>query len=126
MGKLITIGELSKKLGLIKSNKKGLSSHTLRYWEKEFKQIRPKMINKRRYYSSDQVKIIKFIKTLLKDNGMTIKGVKKVLSSNKKLDYSELHDLSAEYYKENIKNRIKVILDRIKKLKKTHGKKNTH
>ena len=92
MGKLITIGELSKKLGLIKSNKKGLSSHTLRYWEKEFKQIKPKMINKRRYYSSDQVKIIKFIKTLLKDNGMTIKGVKKVLSSNKKLDYSELHD----------------------------------
>tara|TARA_B100000123_G_scaffold166202_1_gene123071 strand:+ start:465 stop:845 length:381 start_codon:yes stop_codon:yes gene_type:complete len=126
MSKLITISELSKKLGLIKSNKNKSSNYILRYWEKEFKEIRPKLINKRRYYSSDQVSVIKFIKTLLKDNGMTIKGVKKILSLNKNLDYNELHGLSADYYKKNIKEKSKIILDKIKKLKKTYGKKNTH
>ena len=126
MGKFITISELSKELGLVKSNKYGLSYHTLRYWEKEFKQIKPKKINKRRYYSSDQVAIIKFIKILLKDKGMTIKGVKKVLNYDKKLDYNELYGLSEENYRKNIKYKIKVIFDRIKKLKKLHGKKNTH
>ena len=126
MSKYITISELSKKLGLIKSNKNKSSNYILRYWEKEFKEIRPKLINKRRYYSSEQVSVIKFIKTLLKDNGMTIKGVKKILSLNKKLDYNELHGLSADYYKKNIKDKSKIILDKIKKLKKTYGKKNTH
>ena len=126
MTKLITISELSKKLGLINSNKNKSSNHVLRYWEREFKQIKPKIINKRRYYSTDQVIIIKFIKTLLKDNGMTIKGVKKILSSNKELDYNKLHGLSADYYNIIIKDRSKIILERIKKLRKIYGKKNTH
>ena len=85
-----SIGEVSKATEL--------KQYVLRYWEREFKQIKPKIINKRRYYSNDQISTIKFIKTLIKDNGMTIKGVKKILSSNKKLDYSGLHDLSAGYY----------------------------
>ena len=126
MSKLLTISELSKKLGLINSNKNKSSNYILRYWEKEFKQINPKIINKRRYYSTDQVNIIKFIKTLLKDYGMTIKGVKKILSSNKKLDYSELDGLSADIYKSNIKDRSKAILEKIKKLKKTYGKKDSY
>ena len=57
---------------------------------------------------------------------MTIKGVKKILSSNKKLDYTKLDGLSADYYKKNIKDKSKVILEKIKKLKKTYGKKNTY
>ena len=118
MSKLLTISELSKKLGLVNSSKKKSSNYILRYWEKEFKQINPKIINKRRYYSTDQVNIIKFIKTLLKDYGMTIKGVKKILSSNKKLDYSELDGLSADIYKNNIKDKSKIILEKIKKIKK--------
>ena len=126
MSKLITISELSKKLGLINKNKNKSSNYILRYWEREFKQIKPKIINKRRYYSTDQVTIIKFIKTLLRDNGMTIKGVKKILSFNKKLDYNKLDRLSADYYKKNIKDRSEVILERVKKLKKTYGKKNTY
>ena len=126
MSKLITISELSKKLGLINSNKNKSSNHVLRYWEREFKQIKPKIINKRRYYSTDQVIIIKFIKTLLKDNGMTIKSEKKILSSNKELDYNKLHGLSADYYNIIIKDRSKIILERIKKLRKIYGKKNTH
>ena len=126
MSKLVTISELSKKLGLINTNKNKSSNYILRYWEREFKQIKPKIINKRRYYSTDQVNIIKFIKTLLRDNGMTIKGVKKILSFNKKLDYNKLDRLSADYYKKNIKDRSEVILERLKKLKKTYGKKNTY
>ena len=126
MSKLLTISELSKKLGLINSNKNKSSNYILRYWEKEFKQINPKIINKRRYYSTDQVSIIKFIKTLLKDYGMTIKGVKKILSLNKKLDYTKLDGLSADYYKKSLKDRSEVILERIKKLKKRYGKKNTY
>ena len=125
MGKLITISELSKQLGFIKTNKNKSANHIIRYWEKEFKQIKPRFINKRRYYTPDQVRIIKFIKSLLKDNGMTINGVKKVLS-NKKLDYTELHSLSAGYYKKNIKEKSNIILEKIKKLKKTYGKKNTY
>ena len=126
MSKLITISELSKKLGLIKSNKNKSSNYILRYWEKEFKEIKPIFINKRRYYSPEQIRVVKFIKTLLKDNGMTIKGVKKILSLNKNLDYNELHGLSAEYHKKNIKDKSNKILERINKLKKTYGKKNTH
>ena len=126
MSKLVTISELSKKLGLINTNKNKSSNYILRYWEREFKQIKPKIINKRRYYSTDQVNIIKFIKTLLRDNGMTIKGVKKILSLNKKLDYTKLDGLSADYYKKTIKDKSEVILERIKKLKKTYGKKNTY
>jgi|TARA_B100001057_G_scaffold386389_1_gene393300 DNA-binding transcriptional MerR regulator len=125
MSKLITISELSKKIGLNSNNNKS-SNYILRYWEREFKQIKPKIINKRRYYSADQVTIVKFIKTLLKDNGMTIKGAKKILNLNKKLDYNKLGGLSADYYKKSIKDRSGVILERIKKLKKTYGKKNTY
>ena len=126
MSKLLTISELSKKLGLINSSKNRSPNYILRYWEKEFKQINPKIINKRRYYSTNQVSIIKFIKTLLKDYGMTIKGVKKILSSNKKLDYSKLDGLSADIYKSKIKNKSKIILEKINKLKKTYGKKDTY
>mgnify|MGYP001293583552 CR=1 FL=1 len=124
--KLVSIGELSKLLDLIDNKSKKPLNHILRYWEKEFKQIKPKLINKRRYYTADQVKTIQFIKTLLKDNGMTIKGVKKILSLNKKLDYTKLDGLSADYYKKTIKDKSEVILERIKKLKKTYGKKNTY
>ena len=126
MSKLVTISELSKKLGLINTNKNKSSNYILRYWEREFKQIKPKIINKRRYYSTDQVTIIKFIKVLLKDNGITIKGVKKILSLNKKLDYTKLDGLSADYYNKSIRDRSEVILEKIKKLKKTYGKKNTY
>ena len=56
---------------------KNLLNHILRYWEKEFKEIKPKKINNRRYYSLKQVEIIKMIKFLLKNKGMTISGVKK-------------------------------------------------
>ena len=67
MSKLITISELSKKLNLINPKNKKPLNHVLRYWEKEFKLIKPKIINKRRYYTNKQIEYIKLIKYLLKD-----------------------------------------------------------
>ena len=66
MAKYLSISELSKKLNLVNSSNKP-ANYVLRYWEKEFKQIKPKLINKRRYYSSEQVELIKMIKFLIKD-----------------------------------------------------------
>ena len=81
MSKLINITELSKLLGLIDLKTKKPANYILRYWEKQFKQIKPKIFNKRRYYSDKQIEMIKMIKFLLKDKGMTINGVKNILKS---------------------------------------------
>ena len=62
MSRLLTISELAKALNLLDPLNKKPLNHILRYWEKEFKQIKPKKINNRRYYSVDQVKIVKKIK----------------------------------------------------------------
>jgi len=125
MNRLISISELTKKLNLINpSNNKPLN-HILRYWEKEFKIIKPKKINKRRFYDSKQVEIIKMIKHLLKNKGMTIAGVKNLLNSNaNKLDDHDLHSLKTDYYKQKLKTKSKLILEKINKLK-NHGKKNS-
>ena len=125
MDKLITISELSKKLGLIKSKKNKSSNHILRYWEKEFKEIKPKKINNRRYYSNKQIEEIKKIKFLLKSKGMTISGVKNLLRSNIiKLDDDNSNSLKDDYYKFSLKTKSKLILKKIK-LIKSHGKKNS-
>ena len=125
MGKLINITELSKKLNLVNPQTKKPSNHILRYWEKKFKQIKPVILRKRRYYSQKQINIIKLIQFLLKDKGMTINGVKKVLKSNiNNLDDYNSYSLKAVYYKETIKVKSKKILDKIKKIK-NNGKKNT-
>ena len=86
-----TIGEVVKILDL--KNKKGHipPTHTIRFWEKNFKQIKPKILNgNRRYYNNDTIEVLKKVKYLLKDEGMTIKGAKKVLNSNKPLKLDEL------------------------------------
>ena len=76
MIKLLNITEVSKNLNLVDPITKKPLNHVLRYWEKEFKEIKPKKINNRRYYSPKQVEIIKMIKFLIKNKGMTILGVK--------------------------------------------------
>ena len=125
MKKFLKISELCEKLNIIDSSGKALT-HVIRYWEKEFKQINPKIIKNRRYYSERQVEVVRMIKFLLKDKGMTINGAKNVLNSNtNKLDDHNSHSLKADYYKLNIKKRTFEVLKRIKKLKK-NGKKNTH
>ena len=126
MSKLITISELSKKLDLLNPKSKKPLNHVLRYWENEFYQIKPKIINKRRYYSKEQVEIIKLIKFLLKNQGLTIEGAKKVLNSKtNKLDDYNSDSLKTSYYKNIIKDKSKKILDKLNKIKK-YGKKNTY
>ena len=57
---------------------------------------------------------------------MTINGVKNVLKSNiNSLDDYDLYSLKADYHKKNIKNKSKIILEKIKKIKK-YGKKNSY
>ena len=125
MNKFIGIGDLCKILGLIDIKTKKPLNHVLRYWEKEFKEIKPKLINKRRYYSVEQVELIKTIKFLLKNKGMTISGVKNVIKFNiNKLDDYDSDGLKAEYYKKALKEKSKKLLLKIKKLK-NNGKKNS-
>ena len=125
MAKLINISEVSKIVNLIDPTTKKPLNHILRYWEKEFKEIRPRKINNRRYYSAKQVEIIKMIKFLLKNKGMTILGVKKFINVNiNKLDDHKSHSLKAEYYKKFLKTKSKLLLNKINKIK-SYGKKNS-
>tara|TARA_B100001250_G_C19658728_1_gene726058 strand:- start:82 stop:459 length:378 start_codon:yes stop_codon:yes gene_type:complete len=112
-----SIGEVAKILDLVNKKKGTLNTHTIRFWEKEFKQIKPKILNgNRRYYNKDTIEFLKKIKYLLKDQGMTINGVKKLLKHDKSLKLDELanNSISANY---NIKNKIKKISNLLKQIK---------
>ena len=79
-----TIGEVTKELNLVDKKTGHLQTHTIRYWETQFKQIKPTIrAGKRRYYSLKDFKIIKYIKFLLKERGLTINGAKKILNQTK-------------------------------------------
>ena len=79
-----TIGEVTKKLDLIDQKTGRPQTHTIRFWETQFKQIKPTIrAGKRRYYSLKDFKIIKYIKFLLKERGLTINGAKKILNQTK-------------------------------------------
>ena len=112
-----TIGEVVKILGL--KSKKGVSlpTHTIRFWEKNFKQIKPRILNgKRRYYDKKSIDVLKKIHFLLKNEGMTIKGVKKVLDEKKsfKLDEIPNHSINAD----EVKNKLIKISNIVKSLRK--------
>ena len=94
------------------NKKNGLpSTHTIRFWEREFKQIKPKIFTgNRRYYDANTIDVLKQIKYLLKDRGMTLNGVKKLLNS-KDSNIDELYNTSI-----NQKEIIKSNLIKIKKL----------
>ena len=122
---LFNISQVATMLGLIdKKNKKPLT-HTLRYWEKKFKQLKPTILSgNRRYYSAKNIEVLKMIIFLLKGQGLTINGAIKLMNTNvKKLDDLKVSSIKTEYYKTNIKNKSKIILDKIKKL---NGKKIPH
>ena len=111
-----TIGEATRELGLIDKKTGVPQTHTLRYWEKQFKQLNPKIrAGKRRYYSKKDFETIKLIKFLLKDKGLTIKGVKKILDKTKIQDIDDYINLGI--YKPNLNNK-KNLKDRLKKISK--------
>ena len=111
-----TIGEISKELGLVNKKTGHLQTHTLRYWETQFKQIKPLIrAGKRRYYSKKDFEIIKMIMFYLKEKGLTINGVKKILNNQ---DIRSLDDnINLGIYKPDLKT-TKIVKDRIKKISK--------
>ena len=117
-----TIGEVARILNL-KSNDKGLlPTHVIRFWETQFKQIKPKILNSnRRYYDEKTINLLKKVKFLLKDQGMTINGVKKILNNEDSLKLDEIADKSIRT--ENLRNKLLKISNKLKELK--NGKKNT-
>ena len=114
-----TIGEVAKILNLINKKKGSLNTHTIRFWEKEFKQIKPKILSgNRRYYDNKTIEVLRKVKYLLKDQGMTINGVKKLLNSKETLKLDELPNNSISIHNSNIKNKLKKILNLVKEIKK--------
>ena len=111
-----TIGEVAKILSLSSSQKKLISTHTIRFWEKNFKQIRPKIFNgNRRYYSLENVELLKKIHFLLKEKGMTINGVKKLISNKESLKLDEISNQSIRTM--NFKKKVVKISNLLKNLK---------
>ncbi len=114
----LDISELSKKLDLINKKTGKPANYILRFWEKEFNGIKPTILKgNRRYYNKDQIDKIKYIKFLLKDKGLTIKGAKKILQNKKNIDETDINNIEKDYLKERIKGRSKNILKKIKGLK---------
>ena len=111
-----TIGEVAKILKL-QVNKKGiLPTHIIRFWETQFKQIKPKLLNSnRRYYDEKTINLLKKVKFLLKEQGMTINGVKKILNNDVSLKLDEFVDKSIKL--EDLKNKLVKISKIIKELK---------
>ena len=112
-----TIGEVVKILDIKSKNSNTLAPHTIRFWEKEFKQIKPKILNgNRRYYDQKNIEILKKVQFLLREQGMTINGVKKILANKEPLKLDEMtnHSIKAN----NLINKLKNISNIIKDLKK--------
>ena len=117
-----TIGEVAKILNLKSNNKGVLPTHIIRFWETQFKQIKPKILNSnRRYYDEKTINLLKKVKFLLKDQGMTINGVKKILNNEASLKLDEIADKSIRI--ENLRIKLVKISNKLKELK--NGKKNT-
>ncbi len=126
MDKLFTISQVAKLLKLTDKSTLKPKNYILRYWEREFKQIKPKLINKRRYYTSKQIEILKYIAYMIKNKGMSIRGVKNLLNSKiNQLDDRVLDSLKKDYNKSVLKEKTSKILEKIKRIKR-YGKKNSH
>ena len=72
--KFKTIGQIALDLKL--------QQHVLRFWESRFKQLKPlKLSGNRRYYREIDVELIGYIKNLLHEDCVSIKGVKKIFGN---------------------------------------------
>ena len=112
-----TIGEVVRIIGLKSKKGQSIPTHTIRYWEKEFKQIKPKILNgNRRYYNQKNIELLKKVHFLLKEQGMTIKGVKKILGNKDFLQLDETKNNSIN--PTEFKNKLVEFSNLLKKLKK--------
>jgi len=118
-----TIGETAKELNLIDKKTGKIQTYIIRYWESQFKQIKPSIrAGRRRYYSKRNIQLINYIKFLLKEKGLTINGVKKILKDTS-LDSVDDSGKFGVYRPDNkstkfIRDRVKNISKIIKELKK--------
>jgi len=114
-----SLGEVAKLLNLVSQKTGKLNTHTIRFWEKEFRQIRPRIFSgKRRYYDNKTIEILKKIKFLLKEKGMTINGVKKYLINKNSFDLDEFSNTSINSKNNNLKSQIEKISKLVKEIKK--------
>jgi len=112
---LKTIGEVAKELNLIELETGKAKTYILRFWEKEFPQLKPKLRAKgRRYYTPENVQLLKKIQYLLKDKGLTIKGAKKIIENN--INDIEVDDFARKDISTNDLLNKKKKLIRIKKI----------
>ena len=111
-----TIGEVAEILSSNSKNGKLIETHTIRFWEKKFKQIKPRILDgKRRYYDTKNIELLKKVHFLLKEKGMTINGAKKALDNQEPLKLDEISNQTIK--KTNLKNKLSKISNIIKKLK---------
>ena len=114
-----SIGEVAKLLNLINKKNGNLNTHTIRFWEKEFKQIKPKILTgNRRYYNQSSIEVLKKVKYLLKEQGMTINGVKKLLNNDKSLKLDEFSNNPISVNNIKLRNKLKNISNLVKQIKK--------
>ena len=112
-----TISEVVKIIGLKSKKGQSIPTHTIRFWEKKFKQIKPKILTgNRRYYDEKNIVLLKKIHFLLKEQGMTIKGVRKILNNKEPLKLDETSNNSIKT--NNLKNKLVKISNIVKSLKK--------
>ena len=72
--KFETIAEVAENLKL--------PQHVLRFWESRFKQLKPlKLSGNRRYYRAIDIELIRYIKNLLREDCISIKGVQKIFAN---------------------------------------------
>jgi DNA-binding transcriptional MerR regulator len=114
-----TISEVAKEIGLVNKKNNTANTHTLRFWEKNFKQIRPKILSgNRRYYSQKDISFLKLIYDLLKNQGFTIRGAKKILNLQRnKLDESLAQSIKKKTFYTSMKKRAKNIKFIVSKIK---------
>ena len=114
-----TIGEVARDLNLINPKNGKLNTHTIRFWEKEFKQIKPKIFSgRRRYYDQKAIELLKMIRFLLKEKGFTINGVKKFLINKSSFDLDETFNSSINTSKKDLKSKLEKISNLAKEIKK--------
>jgi DNA-binding transcriptional MerR regulator len=114
-----TISEVAKEIGLVNKKNNTTNTHTLRFWEKNFKQIKPKILSgNRRYYSQKDISFLKLIYNLLKNQGFTIRGAKKILNlKGNKLDESLSEGIKKKTFYNSVKKKAKNIKFIVKKIK---------
>ena len=114
-----SIGEVAKDLNLVNIKTGKLNTHTIRFWEKEFKQIKPKIFaGKRRYYDNKSIDTLKKIRFLLKEKGFTINGVKKFLVNERSFNLDETSNSSINNSKRSLKSKLVKISNLLKEIKK--------